>query len=76
MANARRPGAWSAGRSATSSRDAIGQDLNAMVRALVNDWSDRWHPFVWIKTADELHEKAGGQTISRTDRRHSLRKVD
>jgi len=27
--------------------------LNARIRAFIDGWNDRCHPFVWTKTADE-----------------------
>ncbi|WP_082588510.1 IS630 family transposase [Terrabacter sp. Root181] len=30
------------------------KDLNAKIRAFVDGWNDRCHPFVWTKTADEI----------------------
>jgi hypothetical protein len=28
------------------------KDLNAKIRAFIDGWNDRCHPFVWTKTAD------------------------
>ncbi len=33
-------------------------DLNAKIRAFINGWNDRCHPFVWTKTADQILKKA------------------
>ena len=41
-------------------------DLNAKIRAFVNGWNDRCHPFVWTKTADQILKKANRQTTSNT----------
>ncbi len=41
-------------------------DLNTKIRAFVNGWNDRCHPFVWTKTADEILKKANRQTTSNT----------
>ena len=30
------------------------RDLNAKIRAFVNGWNDRAHPFTWTKSADEI----------------------
>jgi hypothetical protein len=30
------------------------QDLNAKIRAYIEGWNDRAHPFVWTKTADQI----------------------
>jgi len=43
------------------------RDLNAKIRAFVNGWNDRAHPFIWTKTADEILKKANRQTTSNTD---------
>ncbi len=43
------------------------RDLNARIRAFVNGWNDRAHPFVWTKTADEVLKKANRQATSKTD---------
>ena len=42
------------------------KDLNAKIRAFINGWNDRCHPFVWTKTADEILKKANRQTTSNT----------
>ncbi len=42
------------------------KDLNAKIRAFIDGWNDRCHPFVWTKTADEILRKANRQTISNT----------
>ncbi len=34
------------------------RDLNAKIRAFIDGWNDRCHPFVWTKTADEILKKA------------------
>ncbi|WLP93092.1 IS630 family transposase [Gordonia sp. NB41Y] len=34
------------------------KDLNAKIRAFINGWNTRKHPFVWTKTADEILAKA------------------
>jgi transposase len=34
------------------------KDLNAKIRAYIDGWNDRSHPFVWTKTADEILKKA------------------
>jgi len=43
------------------------RDLNAKIRAFVNGWNDRCHPFVWTKTAEQILAKANRQKISETD---------
>jgi transposase len=43
------------------------RDLNAKIRAFIDGWNDRAHPFVWTKTADEILKKANRQTTSNTD---------
>ena len=42
------------------------KDLNTKIRAFVNGWNDRCHPFVWTKTADEILKKANRQPTSNT----------
>ncbi len=34
------------------------RDLNAKIRAFIDGWNDRAHPFVWTKTAEEILKKA------------------
>ncbi len=34
------------------------RELNARIRAFIDGWNDRCHPFVWTKTADEILKKA------------------
>ena len=34
------------------------------IRAFINGWNDRCHPFVWTKTADQILKKANRQTTS------------
>jgi hypothetical protein len=33
-------------------------DLITKVRAFIDGWNDRSHPFVWTKTAEEILKKA------------------
>jgi len=40
------------------------RDLNAKIRAFIDGWNDRCHPFVWTKTADEILTKANRQKTS------------
>lgn len=40
------------------------KDLNAKIRAFIDGWNDRCHPFVWTKTADEILKKANRQATS------------
>ena len=42
------------------------KDLNAKIRAFVNGWNNRCHPFVWTKTPDDILKKANRQTTSNT----------
>ena len=42
------------------------KDLNAKIRAFIDGWNDRCHPFVWTKTAEEVLKKANRQTTSNT----------
>jgi transposase len=39
-------------------------DLNAKIRAYIDGWNDRAHPFVWTKTADQVLSKANRKKIS------------
>ncbi|GAA3675802.1 transposase [Yimella lutea] len=39
-------------------------DLNAKIRAFITGWSNRSHPFVWTKTADQILAKANRQKTS------------
>jgi len=34
------------------------KDLNAKIRAFIEGWNDRSHPFVWTKTAEQILTKA------------------
>ena len=40
------------------------RDLNAKIRAFIDGWNDRSHPFVWTKTADQILAKANRQKTS------------
>ncbi len=40
------------------------QDLNVKIRAFIDGWNDRSHPFVWTKTADQILAKANRSTTS------------
>jgi len=40
------------------------KDLNTKIRAYVDGWNDRSHPFVWTKTAEEILKKANRPTTS------------
>lgn len=42
------------------------KDLNAKIRAFINGWNERCHPFVWTKTADEILKKADRKATSNT----------
>lgn len=42
------------------------KDLNAKIRAFIDGWNDRCHPFTWTKTADDILKKANRQTTSNT----------
>ena len=43
------------------------KDLNAKLRAFIDGWNERCHPFVWTKTADEILKKANRQKTSNAD---------
>jgi transposase len=34
------------------------RDLNAKIRAFIDGWNDRCHPFVWTKTTEQILKKA------------------
>jgi transposase len=40
------------------------RDLNAKIRAYIDGWNERAHPFVWTKTADQILKKANRQKTS------------
>ena len=42
------------------------KDLNAHIRAFIDGWNDRCHPFVWTKTSDEILKKANPKKTSNT----------
>ena len=44
------------------------KDLNAKIRAFIDGWNDRCHPFVWTKTAEQVLKKANRQPTSNTSR--------
>jgi len=39
-------------------------DLNAKIRAFINGWNERSHPFVWTKTSDQILKMANRPTTS------------
>jgi transposase len=40
------------------------KDLNAKIRAYIDGWNDRSHPFVWTKTAEEILKRANRMKTS------------
>jgi len=40
------------------------KDLNAKIRAFIDGWNDRAHPFTWTKTADQILANANRKKIS------------
>jgi transposase len=40
------------------------KDLNAKIRAYIDGWNDRAHPFKWIKTSDQILTKANRKKTS------------
>jgi transposase len=40
------------------------KDLNTKIRAFLDGWNDRSHPFVWTNTAEEILNKANRPTTS------------
>lgn len=43
------------------------KDLNAKIRAFIDGWNKRSHPFVWTKTAEEVLAKANRKKTSNAD---------
>jgi len=41
-------------------------DLNKAIRAFIDGWNDRAHPFTWTKTADRILSKADRKKTSTT----------
>ncbi|WP_246142860.1 hypothetical protein [Nocardioides rubriscoriae] len=41
-----------------------GKDRNTKLRAFIDSWNERSHPFVWTKTAEKDLEKANRPTTS------------
>jgi transposase len=39
-------------------------DLNTKIRAFIDGWNDRAHPFTWTKTADQILKKANRKKTS------------
>jgi hypothetical protein len=42
------------------------RELNATIRAFIDGWNDRCHPFAWTKPADQILAKANRQNTSET----------
>jgi transposase len=42
------------------------RELNRKIRAFIDGWNDRCHPFVWTKTANQILKKANRPTTSTT----------
>jgi len=40
------------------------KELNVKIRAFIDGWNDRSHPFVWTKTADQILKKANRKITS------------
>jgi transposase len=40
------------------------KDLNAKIRAFIDGWNDRCHPFTWTKTPDQILAKANRKKTS------------
>ena len=43
------------------------KDLNTKIRAFIDGWNHRCHPFVWTKTADEVLAKVNRKKTSNAD---------
>ncbi|MDP9434137.1 MAG: IS630 family transposase, partial [Actinomycetota bacterium] len=39
---------------------------NKAIRAFIDGWNDRAHPFIWTKTADQILAKADRKKTSTT----------
>lgn len=50
-------------------------DLNRKLRAYIEGWNKRAHPFVWTKTADEILKRANRPTTS-NPRHESRARID
>jgi hypothetical protein len=44
------------------------RDLTRAIRAFIDGWNDRAHPFTWTKTADDILAKAKLRPTSNTER--------
>jgi len=42
------------------------RDLTTKIRAFIDGWNTRSHPFIWTKTADQILAKANRKTTSNT----------
>ena len=40
------------------------KDLNTKIRAFIDGWNDRAHPFLWTKTTDQILAKAKRPTTT------------
>ena len=43
------------------------KDLNAKIRAYIDGWNNRAHPFTWTKTAEQILRKANRKKISNAE---------
>ena len=43
------------------------RELNAKIRAYVDGWNDRCHPFIWTKTAEQILDKANRKNNSHAE---------
>ena len=43
------------------------RELTTAIRAYIDGWNDRAHPFTWIKTADDILKKAKSSDASNTE---------
>ncbi len=41
-------------------------ELNKAIRAFIDGWNDRAHPFIWTKTADQILARADRKKTSTT----------
>ena len=43
------------------------RDLNTKIRAYIDGWNDRAHPFTWTKTADQILARANRKKTSNAE---------
>ncbi|MGH8009754.1 MAG: hypothetical protein ACREQ3_22400, partial [Candidatus Binatia bacterium] len=43
------------------------KELNTKIRAFIDGWNDRSHPFNWTKSAEQILAKSNPKNTSKTD---------